>query len=429
MLTVSFLMGLLFFSVIIFGGSFFNKLGPLRKTENVGIQGSFTINNLPSNIIYKAARGLTVLDTNGVPKPDLTSSWEIKDNGKTYVFHLKKDILYVDHSKFTSESVNYNFLDVTVEKPDKYTIIFKLKDRYSPFLVTVSKPILKSDLIGVGSYKMTNVNLNGDYVNSFTLDPENIFDTTLNYQFYPTENALKSSFALGETSKILGLSDLKLKNQNFLSFPGVIIEKRTNYNSLVSLFYNTKDKILSDKKLRQALSYSVPNNFKDGERGYGPFPPSLWANSGNNSGYLQDFEHAKLLLSQSQATGEAKLKLKITTLSKYENDAKAIVDSWKSIGVNADIQIVPSLPQSFQIFLGEFNVPKDPDQYTIWHSDQINNITGYKNLRIDKLLEDGRQTVDTAERKKIYSDFQKYLLDDAPGTFLFFPYSYTVSKK
>ena len=70
----------------------------------------------------------------------------------------------------------------------------------------------------------------------------------------------------------------------------------------------------------------------------------------------------------------------------------------------------------------------DPDQYTLWHSGQMNNITNYKNLRIDKLLEDGRQTVDIQSRIKIYADFQKYLLDDAPATFLYFPDIYTVTR-
>lgn len=62
-------------------------------------------------------------------------------------------------------------------------------------------------------------------------------------------------------------------------------------------------------------------------------------------------------------------------------------------------------------------MPKDPDQYILWHSDQVNNIVRYKNLRIDKLLEDGRSVTNINERKEIYSDFQKYLMDDLPASF------------
>ena len=64
----------------------------------------------------------------------------------------------------------------------------------------------------------------------------------------------------------------------------------------------------------------------------------------------------------------------------------------------------------------------------LWHSDGPDNITHYKNLRIDKLLEDGRKTVDVAKRKAIYNDFQKYLLEDAPAVFLYYPDEYTITR-
>ncbi len=79
--------------------------------------------------------------------------------------------------------------------------------------------------------------------------------------------------------------------------------------------------------------------------------------------------------------------------------------------------------------MGDFYLPRDPDQYTLWHSGQKNNITKYKNLRIDKLLEDGRKTVDLDERKTIYADFQKYLIDDVPAVFLYFPTEYQIKRK
>ncbi|MEK7092766.1 MAG: peptide-binding protein, partial [Patescibacteria group bacterium] len=88
-----------------------------------------------------------------------------------------------------------------------------------------------------------------------------------------------------------------------------------------------------------------------------------------------------------------------------------------------------SVPSDFQIFLGDFQLSKDPDQYSLWHSSQPQNISNYQNLRIDKLLEDGRKTTDIEKRRKIYEDFQKYLLADSPASFLFFPYEYDLIRK
>lgn len=429
-IVVSFILGLVIFYSLIFGANFVKKIIPIGHTETVGVSGSYTTNTLPVSILYRASRGLTYLEENGNPKPDLAENWTIENEGKTYIFKLKKGIYFTDKKEFTSDAVNYNFIDVTEEKPDKYTIIFKLKDKYSPFLTTVSKPIFRNEFIGIGPYEIKNIDLNGDFINSLSLEPKNNTDNKINYKFYPTQNSLKSSLVLGETNKIIGVSDLSYKDSDLSLFSNLKIEKNTNYNSLTTLFYNTKDSVLSDKRLRQALSYSIPNSFKEGQRNYGPYPKTLWAdNSAGQTTYQQDFEHAKLLLSESSASNSAKLVLEIKTLPKYKNVALDIAKSWKTIGINTNIEIVESLPTFFQVFLGEFTVPRDPDQYIIWHSNQANNITGYKNLRIDKLLEDGRQIVEQNDRKKIYASFQKYLLDDSPAAFLFFPYSYSVSKK
>jgi len=48
--------------------------------------------------------------------------------------------------------------------------------------------------------------------------------------------------------------------------------------------------------------------------------------------------------------------------------------------------------------------------------------------KIDKLLEDGRTTIDQKERRLIYFDFQKSLLEELPAIFLYFPNRYQVSR-
>jgi peptide/nickel transport system substrate-binding protein len=429
---ISFLLGLIVFFVLKFGVNYFIPLIPFTQQETVGLTGVYTVDSLPPSILSKVSRGLTYISENDTAKPDLASSWEIKNNDKTYVFHLKKNVTFNDGTKFTSEQIKYNFLNVTIERPDPYTIIFNLKNSYSPFLVTVSRQIFKNGFTGVGDYRVQSINLNGNFVQSLTLVSVKGKSNEILYQFYPTEDSLKSAFTLGEVDQIIGVKDLNTDNANLSSFKNAIISKQTNYTDLVTLFYNTQDKTLSDKRLREALSYAIPDNFQNGKRNYGPFSPNSWVAQDGLITYQQDYEHAKLLLSESgSSTQSAGLKLELKALRKYKDLALQIKSLWKKEGIDTDIKIVDSFPSNFEVFLGEFNVANDPDQYTLWHSSQINqnNITNYKNLRIDKLLEDGRQTVNLDQRKKIYADFQKYLLDDAPATFLYFPYEYDVTRK
>ena len=205
------------------------------------------------------------------------------------------------------------------------------------------------------------------------------------------------------------------------------VKKKVLYNQVVTVFYNTQDKVLSDKKLRDGLSYSLPNIFADGERAYSPISPKLWAYA-VASPHTQDLSHAKLLLGASIGSS-APPTLTLDTLPKYEKVAEKVAQAWSTIGIKTKIETVDSAPQVFQIYLGEYSIPLDPDQYSLWHSYQQNNITNYRSVRIDKLLEDGRKTTDRQDRVRIYTDFQKYLLDDQPATFLFYPYAYTISRK
>lgn len=428
-IAMSFLLGLMIFFVLRFFSVYFAKKLPFTNKETIGVVGVYSPENLPDEIQRKLSRGLTSLTQDGTPIPDAASSWEIKDNGKMYVFHLKKDIRFNDGTSLNSSQIHYNFKDVKEERPDKYTIQYKLKNPYSPFLVTVSRPIFKDNFVGIGPYKLKKINLNGDFVESIDLVSAKDNYSILSYQMYPTEEALKTAFVIGEITKASGLSSISFKNTTFEKFKNITIVKNVDPNELVTIFYNNQDPVLSDKKIRQGLSYSVSDNFSSGKRNFGPFRTNSWVIQQLPLGQQQDIEHAKTLISKADSsTKSGSLKLTIKTLGKYKDLALEIQKSWKTIGVSSDIKIVDSLPSSFQVFLGDFRIPNDPDQYTLWHSEQSNNITGYKNLRIDKLLEDGRQITDLPKRQKIYADFEKYLLDDAPATFLYFPYKFDVSR-
>lgn len=427
---VSFLIGILVFFLIRYGLNYFIPLLPFINEQKIGIEGAYTVDNLPQTILSKVSGGLTKLDDHYNVLPNVSNSWEIRDGGKTYIFYLKKDIYFSDKSKLVSDSVNYNFSDVSIQRPNESTIVFRLKSKYSPFLVTVSRPIFKKGFIGLGEFKVVSINLNGDFVQSISLRSIKNPSSVLIYQFYPTQESLKTAFVLGEIKTAIGLSNMEFNNNSLDKFPNVEVSKTVNDQELITLFYNTLDKDLSDKRLREAIGYAMPDDLSLGQRNYGPFSPKSWVVEDGLTSYSQDIDHAKLLLSQSDSfKGNKRLEFELKTYRKYILLANIIKSNLEKIGLKIKVTVVDSFPDSFQMFLGNYMVPKDPDQYMLWHSGQTENITGYKNLRIDKLLEDGRQTIDNSERKKIYSDFQKYLLDDPPATFLLFPFSYKVTRK
>lgn len=417
---------------------FFNKSlllskAPVIESQSIGIAGIYSSrdlpNNLPDVIALYSSRGLTKISPKGEVLPDIAKSWEIKDDGKTFIFYLNKGIYFSDGKEVDSSSINYNFEDVLIERPAKNVIVFKLKDKYSPFLVTLANhKVFKEDFVGVSEYKIGKIKKNGEFIRSITLSGVNNKEK-IEYVFYDTQEALKHAYALGEVTSIVDINNLDYQNKiNLDSFNNTKTSKNINYGKIVTIFFNNSDSTLSDKKIRKALAYSLPDTFSEGKRTHTPYKQEYWFNDKNES-YSKDIEYSRLLLDQSEATKSAKVKIVIKVLPQYKLLAEAISKEWKKIGISTEIELVDGVPSTYQAFLGELPVLKDPDQYTLWHSGQAGNITNYRNLRIDKLLEDGRRTYKISDRKKIYSDFQKYLLDDMPAAFLFFPYTYTVSRK
>lgn len=425
---ISFVLGLIIFIGVIFFLQNYSHLLPQRK-EVIGVVGAYELDSLPQSILANFSRGLTKIDAAGKVLPDVASSWEIKDNGKTYVFKLHDNLNFAEGRKVTSKDIQYEFKDVRVERPDNNTIIFYLQEAYSPFLVTVSRPIFLKGLEGISQNKITDIEINGTFVASLdAITTQEEIKKSFSYIFYPNQEALKTAFLLGEITKVEGLQDVIYQNTEFSDHKNTNVTKEVNYNQLVTLFYNTKDSNLSDPNLRRALSYAIPNTFLHGERAYLPYPQTSQYYNPQAIEGGQDLDHAGALIRASLGE-KTNVTFVMKTLSRYTETAEAIAKEWKKVGVTIKIEEVDSVPDTFQLYLGDFNVPKDPDQYTLWHSTSPSNITKIDDKRLDKLMEDGRNSTDEIERRRFYADFQKFLLDEAPASFLYFPTSYTVTRK
>lgn len=425
---ICFILGLVFFFLLNFFLSTLVAKFPLIQKETIGMVGAYTTDSLPPFVLHDVSRGLTKLDSAGKPVADVASRWDIKDDGKLYIFHLKPHENFNDGSELTSNDIKISFSDVKINRPDRYTISYQLKEPFAPFLVTMARPILKDNYVGLGAYKIKDIQLNGSFIVSLTMvNATQPFKVRV-YEFFPTQEALRLAFVLGNISEATGLTDISFKNSSFTAFPNATIKKETDYHQLVTLFYNTQDKDLSNSRLRDAFSYVFPNNFSQGEKAYSAYPPSFWTYQPSVL-KTQDFDHAKLLMQAALGSNSQLPTFTIDVLPKYADVAKVVANSLKKIGVSTKIEVASNRPDNFQMFIGDFHVPEDPDQYSLWHKGQENNITRFDNQRIDKLLEDGRKTIDTNARLKIYADFQKYLQDEQPASFLYFPYTYAVTRK
>jgi peptide/nickel transport system substrate-binding protein len=398
----------------------------LSPVDRIGIIGEFTPNSLPLNIQKQISLGLTDTNMDGSVIPALATSWVATDSGKTFTFYIRSDLKWHDGKSVTPKDINYNIKNVTFSLVGTTGIKAILNNPYSPFPSLVSKPLFQPGLKGFGPYKVSGIRLSGDKVSFIKLVPVDSttpLSRSKEYRFYRTEASAVLAYKMGEIDEIDDLTS----SYDLGTWGKTKIEETTKYNRIVTLFYNLTDSQLKDKNIRQGLGFGVPQ--LAGERAYSPIAKTSWAYTDKVKKYVPDMVQAKKLLPDlSDASQSATLT--ITTFSQYIDLAQKIADSWKNIGYVTNVKVVNTIPSNYQILLSTQEVPPDPDQYPFWHSTQTQtNITGFSNVKIDKLLEDGRQELDTEKRKLIYADFQRRITDEAPAIFLYYAKSYTIKRR
>lgn len=411
---------------VLFGiGAFFfiRFASPLlgKETERIGITGRFTIESLPKDILNLVGDGLTKIDDSGIVEPSLSSSWETPDKGKTWTFLLKEDIFWQDGKRVTSESINYQFSDVEIELPDDKTLIFKLQDAFSPFPLVVSRPIFKKGLLSTGEWKVTKASLAGNFVQSLVLVNQE-GDKKI-FKFYPTEERTKLAYKLGQVDTVINIFNPRPID----TWKTALTNEETNKNQVVAIFFNTQDPFVSDKTIRQALDYAIDKKVFKGERAISPISPNSWAYNPQVKAYSYDPNRVKELLGEIDG-GEPVIKLVSSPV--LLATAEKIADFWNAAGIKTVVQVSSVVPDEFQAYLAILDIPQDPDQYSVWHSTQTaTNISNFQNPRIDKLLEDGRTELGLEARRKIYLDFQRFLVEELPAAFLYHPVTYTITRK
>lgn len=413
-----------FFSTLLFLQAYplYTKLADI-KSKKIGVIGRFTENTLPLNIRNEISVGLTSLLPSGEATGSLALFWELDKSEKTYTFHLRSNILWHDGKHFASKDINYKIKGATVSFPDENTWKITIPDAYAPLPTILSTPLIRPGLIGLGAYKISDIQYSGDFISELDLKSLVPDLSDLTYKFYSNADDAVLAFKLGEVNTLLNMPDIA----DLTTWKKIKVAQTTMFDNYVGIFFNLNNQLFKEKEIRQALTYAIPS-FDNYAKAYTPISPLSWAYSAKVRLYRYDPETAAKILEKSDlstSSGE----LTVTTFASFIKLGQSIVDAWNKVGVRAKVRIVNAIPPDYQILLLAQPIPPDPDQYQFWQSTQNDtNLTHYNNLKIDKLLEDGRKTTDRDKRIKIYADFQRYLVDDAPVIFLYYPKVYTVER-
>lgn len=447
----SIVIAILFFSISL---PFVLRFLEFKKKTYIGVVGRYSITSLPREIQEEVSSGLTKIQPDGTAVPDLAERWNTEDDGKTYRFLVKKNVLWQDGKELVPEDISYNFSNVQViTTPNE--VVFKLTEPFVPFPTAVSQPLFrieekpylfffkKRKIIGIGKFQVSDFKEHGQRLTEVTLNSPNEQKI---YRFYLTEADAIQGFKRGEVDVLNDFTD----PQDLKDWSTVDVTKKLDPDTYLGIFFNTTSSIFSSNEIRQALNYALQKP-TDESRAVGPISPQSWAFS--SVGKTYDYDEQRAIDRLLTALPGQPLHFDLTTTQTYAAEADMIKKQWEEFGQkaygacindssikeknlceNAKIEInirISNFPDTtnFQALLIGQQSPSDPDQYALWHSQQQTNFTQYKNIRIDSLLEKGRQTEDQKKRFEIYQDFQQFFSEDAPVIFIRHLEKYTIRRK
>ncbi|MFZ2151873.1 MAG: peptide ABC transporter substrate-binding protein [Minisyncoccia bacterium] len=375
--------------------------------------------------------GLTRKGNNGTIINDLAKEYTLSNDGLTYTFTLKDDLVFHDNKPLTAYDIAYTIdkvQDASVRSPhrlewegievkivDEKTIQFVLKKPFPDFLKNTSIGILPKHLfednpneafsvlsyntepIGSGPFKITPGKItrkNGVPV-AYTLDRNEKFALgaplleTIHIQVFDTEEAVANALKRGD---VTSASSLSAEYAHLFIEGGNLEARRSPLPRAFGLFLNqNKVKALQDIKVREALNTSLDRALITYETFYGFGTPVV---SAAPLAYrVQDHpiqESKETIMQMFLDAGWSKndagilnkkgesLKFTIATIDipELKTIAEFVRNTWQDLGIEVTIDVyslgdlrdILVADRSFDILLYGIVVDEDADLYTYWHS-------------------------------------------------------------
>ncbi len=221
------------------------------------------------------------------------------------------------------------------------------------------------------------------------------------------------------------------------------------------LGFNLHHPFLSDKRVRQAIAHGINKDAlvahvlnHQGRVAHLPSSPVLWTYPPDAMipVFAYDPSRSHALLKQAgfhqnksgfyEKNGHVfELTLLTNKGNKTREKTTELIQQYlQKIGIKTSIQIMEwsalikrlneASPKSFDAVVLGWAIGIEPDAYAIWHSSQYPqgfNFIGYNNPAVDRLLVQGRETMDREARKSIYATLYATIARDVPAVFLYYP--------
>lgn len=473
-------------------------------TEPTDMCSITTTDTVSGNVLRHIVEGLTVLDKKDEPVAGVAKDWTISKDQLVYTFNLRNDYKWSNGEPVTANDFAFAFRslidpkyasqyayfgydfknakafaegkakieDVGIKVIDDYKLELTLEQPTPYFLSKLAFPVLLpvnqkayeavGDKYGTeldkittnGAYKMTKWDHENEIILEKNPDYPHAKDIKIDkivMKMIKDTNTSMNSFKSNEIDMI-GLNGDQAEMMKGENQPVYSYDDGGNWY----FEFNTKDPILKNQKVREALTIAVDskgfveNIVKNDSKVAEQFtPPAI---KGNKKSFAEevgaqfkshDVERAKKLLEEAKKelnVDKFEFSLLIDDVDTAAKYAAFFQEAWKKdLGVEVKVEPMPFKARVERMHRKDFQIviagwgPDYNDPMTfldLFETGSGNNNTSYSNPAYDELLQKVRKETDRDKRFEYLMELEKILMKDLPvGPFYFRAKDYTTSAK
>ncbi len=437
------------------------------------------------------------------PVPDLAEKYQWSADGKTLDVMLRRDVRFHDGVPLTADDVVFTyqaakntawrsplagqFRDIQIVRVDESTVQFQLPSPDPSFLMMLTVGILPAHIweeIPDANAHLADANLRpigtGPYqVSTFTRDSRgqilhfNLKRFGAYYGIKPLIDAVRLRFFVDRPSASSALRNGQIDGLAFLPWAEAsdlrgesYLIRRIELPQETIAFFNTKEALLKDVRMREALAQAVdPSEIASlvGEQVTavtGPYPfldyatgtkPDLEAARTKldtlgwkvpEGGTVRQFVGTGAAASSTASTTQLTLKILVPTQPDLQKVAELLKRRWSLLGAEVTIQSdEPELllrnaleKRDYQILVTNLLLPPNQDLTAFWASKNATgnglNLSGLADRDVDTALDRIATVTSTEQLILAQKQFTDEIIKRTPALFLMRPvYAYLVSKR
>lgn len=434
--------------------------------EPVGLDPHITSAMSSYQVLENVIDNLITLDAEQNIVPALAHEWVVADDGLSVTFHLRDGVRFSNGTELTSEHVVASLRRLVdpetgsgnawrmagvnaIEAPDASTVVLTL-DSPNPSLLghlASSKALGVFDPAGVadGTVNTRPVGTGPFMITDFQPGTRVLLERNPHYwqdglpyldavdiRIIGDETVRRTALVTGEIDWAFWVPAQAVEELD--ARDDVIIDS-TPAGQYYYIGVNTREGPLADVRVRQAIAHAVNRDnvvaaaeFGLAEVTQDPIPSSsAWSFGYAPYGY--DPERARALLAEAGYPDGFEMEIMPTTFIEASIRASQVIQAdLAAVGIRASIRTLEWAEWlqeqgegNYDTYVCSWNGLIDPDDfyYAQHRTGEVFNFTGYSNPSVDQLLDEARMVSDFDERRELYAEINRQIVDDAPYIYLY----------